>query len=73
MSRKEHCKLKGKMTEQKCSQSKLAQLLGISVHSVNSKLNGKTEFTIAEMENIADILSLKDPIDIFFKRDLHSV
>ena len=39
-------KLKGKMAEAHVSQAKLSGYLGITVQSLNAKLNGRTQFYI---------------------------
>lgn len=59
-------KLKGKMTESRISQEKLAQHLGITVQSLNAKLNGRSQFTLEEVIKITETLALEDPVDIFF-------
>ena len=59
-------KLKGKMVEAHVSQAKLSEKLGITVQSLNAKLNGRTQFTLEEAVKITGFLKLKDPIDIFF-------
>ena len=59
-------KLKGKMVEAHVSQAKLSEKLGITVQSLNAKLNGRTQFTLEEVVRITEFLNLKDPIDIFF-------
>ena len=59
-------KLKGKMTEKHMSQEKMAKSLGITVQAINAKLNGRSKFTLEEVVKITEILSLKDPVDIFF-------
>lgn len=59
-------KLKGKMTEAHVSQARLSEYLGITVQSLNAKLNGRTQFTLEEVVKINDFLKLKDPVDIFF-------
>lgn len=59
-------KLKGKMTEGHVSQKNMAQSLGITVQALNAKLNGRSQFTLGEVVKITDLLSLKDPVDIFF-------
>ena len=46
-------KLKGKMTEAHVSQAKLSEHLGITVQSLNAKLNGRTQFTLEEAIKIA--------------------
>lgn len=59
-------KLKGKMTERRVSQKRMAKELGITVQSLNAKLNGRSKFTLEEVVKITEILSLEDPVDIFF-------
>lgn len=59
-------KLKGKMAEAHVSQAKLSGYLGITVQSLNAKLNGRTQFTLEEAVKITEFLNLKDPVDIFF-------
>ena len=59
-------KLKGKMTEGHLSQKSMAEALGITAQALNAKLNGRSQFTLEEVVRITDILSLKDPVDIFF-------
>ena len=59
-------KLKGKMTEARVSQNKMAEYLGITVQALNAKLNGRSQFTLEEVVKITNYLSLKDPVDIFF-------
>ena len=60
-------KLKGKMKEAHVSQAKMSEYLGITVQSLNAKLNGRTQFTLEEAVKITDFLMLNDPIDIFFR------
>lgn len=59
-------KLKGKMAEQRVSQERLSKELGITAQSLNAKLNGRSQFTLAEVVKITDVLSIRDPMDIFF-------
>ena len=59
-------KLKGKMVEAHVSQAKLSEKLGITVQSLNAKLNGRTQFTLEEAVRITEFLNMKDPIDIFY-------
>lgn len=44
----------------------LAKKIGISRSAFYRKCNGKTEFTLAEIKAIADVLELKNVGDIFF-------
>ena len=45
---------------------KLAKELGISAKSLSEKINGKHEFTITEAKTICKILTIEDPVEIFF-------
>lgn len=60
-------KLKGKMAEAHVSQDKLSKQLGITVQSLNAKINGRSPFTLEEVVKITDYLDLEDPVNIFFK------
>ena len=62
-------KLKGKIVEAGMTQEKLAVNLGISVQSLNAKLNNRSCLTIEEAKKITDILNIENPIDIFFNPD----
>lgn len=59
-------KLRGKMAERKISQGRLAEKLGITVQSLNAKLNGRSPFTLNEAVEITELLQLDNPVDIFF-------
>ena len=59
-------KLKGKMAEKHLSQKNVADFLGITVQCFNAKINGRNQFTLEEVIKITEILSLEDPVDIFF-------
>jgi len=59
-------KLKGRMIEKGYSQSKMAKEIGISVQTLNAKLNGRTQFTLDEVVKITSILRIDNPIEIFF-------
>ena len=50
-------KLKGKMTEVHISQAKLSEHLGITVQSLNAKLNGRNQFTLEEVVKITEFLN----------------
>ncbi len=62
-------KLRGRMREKKVSQSSLASHLGITLHSYNAKINGRTQFTIFEATRIADYLDLSNPCEYFFENN----
>lgn len=59
-------KLKGRMREKECSQSKLAKEMGITVQALNAKLNGRSQFTVPEAIQVAKILDIDDPREFFF-------
>lgn len=59
-------KLKGIMRENNVTQQELADKLGISVQTFNSKINGRTAFTIPEAMKIIEFLGIKKPEEIFF-------
>lgn len=63
-------KLKGIMREKNVTQQELADKLGISVQSFNSKINGRTAFTIPEAINIIEILGISNPKEIFFNENI---
>lgn len=59
-------KLKGVMVEKEYTQAKLAKKIGISVQSLNAKLNKRQQFTLDEVVKISSILNIEDPRVIFF-------
>lgn len=63
-------KLKGIMRENNVTQQELADKLGISVQSFNSKINGRTAFTVPEAMNIIEFLGIKNPEEIFFNNKI---
>ena len=66
-------KLKGKMTEKHISQKKLSKMLGITVQSLNAKLNGRTQFTLEEVVRITEYLKIKNPVAIFFEQSVSNM
>lgn len=59
-------KLKGLMTEKGYSQNKLANRLGISVQSLNAKLNERNKFTLREVVKIVEVLEIENIRPYFF-------
>lgn len=57
-------RLKGLMVERSITQQDLAQILNISVSTLNFKINGKSDFTIVEAKKVSKILE-KGIEDIF--------
>lgn len=65
-----YSKLKGIMRERGYSQRLLADEMGITVQSINAKLNGRKQFTIEEALNIIFILKIEKPEEVFFKDNI---
>lgn len=59
-------RLKGEMVAKGMTQAELAEKLELTTHGLNRKLNGKSQFTVGEARQIAEILELSDPASIFF-------
>lgn len=66
-------KLKGLLVEHKRTYADLAELLGVSITTINSKMNGKTQFDVVEATMISDWLELdcSSRVDIFLQNNLH--
>lgn len=62
-------KLKGLMRETNITQTELAQLLNMSVTTLNHKINGKSDFTIKEGIIIAQLFN-KQLDEIFFTKQI---
>lgn len=63
-------KLKGKMVEMHVSQDRLAKELGITVQTLNAKINRRSPFTLEEVIKITEYLKLENPVDIFFESNV---
>lgn len=59
-------KLRGIMAEKRITQSALAEYLGLSVKTINAKLNGKVSFTVEEANAIVKFVGIENPAEIFF-------
>lgn len=68
-------KLKGLLVEHKKTYADLAELLGVSITTINSKMNGKTQFDVVEATMISDWLGLdcSSRGDIFLHNNLHNI
>lgn len=66
----EYLKLRGKIRETKLTEAKLANLLNISKSSISSRINGKSQWKIDEIEKTCKILNI--PVEMigeyFFSR-----
>lgn len=56
-------KLKGKIVEAGYSQRSLAKEIGLSVNTLNSKVNGKIPFNTVEIEAICLKLGITEPAE----------
>ena len=56
------------MIRQKISYSKLAEHLGYSQATISKKMQGKTSFTLAQMETIRNFLQVETPLEELFRR-----
>lgn len=59
-------KLEEEMQSKNISKTEMCALLGISRSAFYRKCNGKSEFTLSEMQKILDVLNLNTPKGIFF-------
>ena len=59
-------KLFYEMNRRGISQTKLCEDLKMSRSTFHRKCNGKSEFTLAEINAIVDYLDLESPMGIFF-------
>lgn len=58
--------LKGRIVAKRLRQQDVAEKLGISTKTFNSKLNGKGTFDANEIEKLIEVLEIKNPVEIFF-------
>ena len=59
-------KLKDKILEQGITHEELALRLGITVKTLNLKLNKRSRITIRDAEGMSKILNIENPSTIFF-------
>lgn len=57
-------KFKGWLVEHQIKQVDLAELLGITVESVNAKVNGRQEFTLSQVKKMCETYGIS--ADDFF-------
>lgn len=63
-------KLRGLLAEKKVTQRELSGMLGLALHTVNSRLNGASDFRLSEVRELCRVLGLKDSkqiVDIFLR------
>lgn len=59
---------KGWMAENNVKQSELAELLGLSIQSINLKVNGKQDFTLPQISVICGKYGIS--ADVFLPKEL---
>lgn len=62
-------KLRGKRVEKQLSQTDVARMLGINLSTYNQKENGKSEFTLTEIQDLLYYLDC-DFDDIFYRKEV---
>lgn len=61
-------KIKGKMREENITNTRLAEILGITIQALGNKLNGRTDFRHSELTKIFTILNVKkEELSNFFE------
>ena len=65
-------KLKGKIAESGMRQDEVAALIGTSPASFSAKVNGRSGFTVSEVDLLRNVLKLdkEDVFNIFFAEDV---
>ena len=58
--------LEYEMKERGYTAEKLSREIGISKSAFSKKINGKSEFTLSEIQGIVTVLKLDSPLPIFF-------
>lgn len=71
MRTKNFLRLRGAVASKGLTLTDLAAHLDISQQSLNERLHGRKQFTLAEM--IKTCNHLEAPVDIFFDPDLHNL
>ena len=63
-------KLRGLLAEKRITQRQLCGMLGVGINTVNSRLNGASDFRLSEVRELCRVLGLKDSkqiVDIFLR------
>lgn len=58
--------LKAEIVKKGFTHARLSKEIGISKAAFSKKINGKSEFTLGEIQRIVDVLEIESPIPIFF-------
>ena len=62
--------LEYEMKKRNISIDSLCEKIGISKTSFYRKTNGKSEFTLGEIQEIVKLLKLESPMEIFFAKEV---
>jgi len=60
-------KFKGYCAENRIKQAELAKLLGLTIQSINNKINGRQEFSLTEVKTICSHYGIS--ADVYFLPD----
>jgi len=60
-------KFKGFCAENRIKQTEIAELLGLTIQSVNNKINGRQEFSLSEVKKICSHYGIS--ADLYFLSD----
>lgn len=71
----DYSKLKGRIVEKCGTQSKFAEMMGLSERSISMKLNNKISFNQVEIKKAIEVLELKecDIEEYFFKTKVQNI
>ena len=67
-----YSKLKGLLVEKNITQQELAQILKISVSTLNFKINGKSDFSVTEAKKVSNFLG-KTIEEIFIINEINKM
>ena len=58
--------LRAEIVKKGFTHAKLSAAIGISKAAFSKKINGKSEFTLGDIQQIVDVLGIESPVPIFF-------
>lgn len=67
-----YSKLKGLMTEKNITQQELAEILEMSITTLNFKINGKSDFSIKEAKKVSKLFD-KTIEEIFYNDEINKI
>jgi len=60
--------LEYEMKRRRITKAEACEAIGIKRSSFYRKLNGKSEFTLSEIQKLIELLDISDPMPIFFNK-----